>query len=1075
MAAKRARPPATKPAGRGARSREAAALTERTLAKRTRQARATEDAEKACCLVCDCDDTSKIAKESVVPACATCWERYSKGFTPDGSFEEVAAKLGEDEELAQQWESAGHVQAGTEAPKWFPHEVKQNKGVTVSVSRSMVGLTRQQLIEVLDGVAPEEVGIRLDNLKDPHGNVYKGLLLTNPARPYLEYTFTHQEGVFTSEKAMPDDVQMYEAQPEKTFGFKRSELESAKDVSGVLVKMKTMPYSMDVLKKRLEDYAAKKRQADEREDNDADDDEDDDKSPVKRSPSAKGSATSGVSPSVKRSGPVLNVSAFRDSTAASLYGQSRSRGTKPRRRSPEGAASSSVEHRTEEEEVVARKIAALSVDRILGNQSLGRELRWAKDAMNTLKPGTLSHNQLSDHIGTAKAAMVVAEGNIVNMDIGDLHDALRVLHQDGVDLPSKYKLQLLARKHSELIAGEPSAKGFIDMVKVTLPWKSKGSPESFDPLNPTLVLTDGSLKDKCITFKEYVLQGFLALVQLGEGGMPALMSSCKELVSLVDDEAPDDLEESDVDAVVGELLRLAHGMIAICDPSAVADKEAVEHLANLASSRAKEDKGTAAYALARALKNSKFYNTEKEHFLRYYEGTKKHKNSIQNFNERMSKESPKDFVDSGGMLELLGAIPTWVAEARHKSFSDVVSLGGRLLHNYLQSCNFSVGHVTSDKVAAMNADLKKVRELLCTAKSSMPEDASKWTSWEQTLAAAEVEVKRSVTAEDFTALAASVTKEVLWLESKREEIVACIECFEAHGAEAGAIQHAAGASVFRACVGLMEIAPVEEIELVLPIVRLLQGSELLSAQDKDAAGTTLKFFGKWAPLAAAMTEWTNLGADTLARKASPGAKESIKKITANAQLVAEHEELLTRCAVLQLEHKKACKTMLDAEEEIMKDEEPKVAGAIADLEPCAGGGDAVGAKWTDGLPEDTALHTEELVFDVATKTLLEMDGANFTELLNQCEAAVKSYRSWHDCFDKTMDAAEDQRLSDLLMLAKATKYQALMLHASLANAGNPMALKRAIKKYRASVEPAKDWCNDIVWSWCSRIAGYAAK
>ena len=79
-----------------------------------------------------------------------------------------------------------------------------------------------------------------------------------------------------------------------------------------------------------------------------------------------------------------------------------------------------MEHRTEEEEVVARKIAALSVDRILSNQSLGRELRWAKDAMNTLKPGTLSHNQLSDHIGTAKAAMVVAEGNIVNMDIGRL-------------------------------------------------------------------------------------------------------------------------------------------------------------------------------------------------------------------------------------------------------------------------------------------------------------------------------------------------------------------------------------------------------------------------------------------------------------------------------------------------------------------------------------------------------------------------------------------------------------------------------------------------------------------------------
>ena len=180
-----------------------------------------------------------------------------KGFTTLGNLDEVLTLIQTDETVAGNWQTAREIEDNVMEPNWFPHTVKRDSDVMLQIKKSMLALTRQQVIDVLGGFTPESVGIKLDNLQDEQLQPFKGLLVTDPAEPQLKYVLVRQVAIKLSEVAMPSGSQLYRDQPKQTFDFKLGELESEKEFGVAFTKMRTSPHSMSSLAAKLEAHRKK--------------------------------------------------------------------------------------------------------------------------------------------------------------------------------------------------------------------------------------------------------------------------------------------------------------------------------------------------------------------------------------------------------------------------------------------------------------------------------------------------------------------------------------------------------------------------------------------------------------------------------------------------------------------------------------------------------------------------------------------------------------------------------------------------------------------------------------------------
>ena len=174
-----------------------------------------------------------------------CFKKYTRGFTWCGTFSEYCQQKSRTPALAQDAEEADRFLSGSGGANWNPSEILSGDRVRCTISRTLAGPSRADIVAASGGKTPEEMGLRLQDLKDHEGNVYKGIMIPSPSRPFVEFTFSHDVYIHYKSFDVPSSSQAHERQPDHSHEFIRQKLLERPDVSPVVQKMKTCPWTWD--------------------------------------------------------------------------------------------------------------------------------------------------------------------------------------------------------------------------------------------------------------------------------------------------------------------------------------------------------------------------------------------------------------------------------------------------------------------------------------------------------------------------------------------------------------------------------------------------------------------------------------------------------------------------------------------------------------------------------------------------------------------------------------------------------------------------------------------------------------
>ena len=136
-----------------------------------------------------------MARSCASPACIQCFDKCRQAFTVYGSFDDFTEKRHADAQTQQHWAQAHSVQESPSSASWFLSHVDAAQELEMDVEGSLVGVDRAQLVQLLDGVAPEHLGLKLENLKNERRLAYRGPLVVDPKRPYVTYTYRSRHKV----------------------------------------------------------------------------------------------------------------------------------------------------------------------------------------------------------------------------------------------------------------------------------------------------------------------------------------------------------------------------------------------------------------------------------------------------------------------------------------------------------------------------------------------------------------------------------------------------------------------------------------------------------------------------------------------------------------------------------------------------------------------------------------------------------------------------------------------------------------------------------------------------------------
>ena len=134
-----------------------------------------------------CGDCGALKSSSVpfhegVDACQRCFRKYAQGFSFCGTFSQYCEKKNSDDTIAEDSDMAHKIIDKRIAADWKPCDVTSADTIKVTISKTMAGPSRAQIVEA-SGRTPEEMGMRLQYLKYYNGDVYKGLLVPSPGKP----------------------------------------------------------------------------------------------------------------------------------------------------------------------------------------------------------------------------------------------------------------------------------------------------------------------------------------------------------------------------------------------------------------------------------------------------------------------------------------------------------------------------------------------------------------------------------------------------------------------------------------------------------------------------------------------------------------------------------------------------------------------------------------------------------------------------------------------------------------------------------------------------------------------------
>ncbi|CAK0792982.1 unnamed protein product [Prorocentrum cordatum] len=1053
-----AKPPQKVPCGQGRRrrgSQDASAAAAHSAASALARLAAPDSFQ---CGTCDVTDVSMAVQDATAPTCTTCFDRYCKGFTQFGSLEKVQEGVNEEgSHIHGCWEESKRIEKGEAAKSFFPTAVNEGSQFIIAVVKPMVGITRGQLVSDVLHEEPEALGIKLQDLPDHEGNTYKGILVPNPQRPYLEYNVTNEIYANMIAHKMTPDQQTFDAQALGTYDHLSQGLSTTghcRRAVPPLVKARTEAYTIDSLIARAENY--RKTQAEiERRAKEAED----------AAVAASGESSFGGSPSpaapqqgalAAGSGPQLNPAAMacsRSVVAPSECRPPRTPGARPR-----GGARSvmSDAKKSEVEELVDRRISALDTSSCWSGAAMGRELRWARESHEGIMEASPTPedsetaDKLKEHISVCDAICGFVEKPLREIPKSKLDSFLNTLEKYNEDMPSKWKLDNL--KVGDLLKKPDMC--MQDFFYMVAPWEvqhAEGNGSlTYRPTYPRVITLDGSQADKISQCDAFFTEALNHHIHAGEGGRSQLVQFCTSCLDWIDNNCP---EDEAFDDVVNTMAQCLKALLCIASPGKIAYHDSITKMGEAKS----QCPGQACLRhLNLSVKRSEFYTSlraVRDECAQYYTKTQEHWPEVCSLLSKMEQcKTVAGFVQSGNMAIALNKVAMFAMYCRPGSIDGFKSKLTALFEKYL--ADLPQGDPSNDPNGkALTARLAETKALVTAAKIGLPEKHSVWAKALSDIQKQESSVNKFNASQGLGQLASALNADALADDAARLSVIPVIESVLAAGGRGVEAHRGSGAAIFQHVLDgiAMNCTQPDHAESYCDILLKLAEAEWLT----DASGTKLKaatdMIKNWAPLNTHVASWDGLASDDESRLRHGNAKNIIQGMIATLKAI-KSAGMVSGMGGLET----------DATNAGQKTETASW--------PISRGGDDEGDPWDCGMPDGNGGIEE--VLERAFETIMLIDGSAYQEKIDAVQHAFEEALEWSEVFEYQVDTSVIDDTNKVLWNAMATKYTALLIHTYKENSSNPPKLRREINNYRKQIKEqsgVEKAMRQDVMEWASKM------
>ena len=170
------------------------------------------------------------AENATSDACMRCWRPFQAEYQKDGDWADVCDRQQNDEEYAQSYEVAAAVMSG-ERPLGFPQEeVTSDDAYFLDTKRAFVGVRRADYERITHGASGSH-GFPETDCPNEFGQGFKGVVLENPEKPWIEYDLVHRQQVSRKEWKLSPSSLCRKEQPTSIMAAARSEHENDKFIT----------------------------------------------------------------------------------------------------------------------------------------------------------------------------------------------------------------------------------------------------------------------------------------------------------------------------------------------------------------------------------------------------------------------------------------------------------------------------------------------------------------------------------------------------------------------------------------------------------------------------------------------------------------------------------------------------------------------------------------------------------------------------------------------------------------------------------------------------------------------------
>ena len=126
-------------------------------------------------------------------ACRRCWRPYVTGYL-SLSWEEHCDKCHSEAEYSDEVEIACAVVADDVVAPWPQSDISDESSFELVTTRSYIGLARSDFTTAA-GNSPAELQVAEADLPSESSTVFKGVLMQNPMRPFVQYDVVHRRSL----------------------------------------------------------------------------------------------------------------------------------------------------------------------------------------------------------------------------------------------------------------------------------------------------------------------------------------------------------------------------------------------------------------------------------------------------------------------------------------------------------------------------------------------------------------------------------------------------------------------------------------------------------------------------------------------------------------------------------------------------------------------------------------------------------------------------------------------------------------------------------------------------------------